>query len=503
MAAQRGWLARLGDGLRLFRADDDLPWRQRLVELLIAVGAIYAPIGLLAALPVHIYQASWKTIAFGFGCWAFFLVLFFVRRGSYRLRAGLLLLVIYTAATVFLISLGPGYARPVWFTVCALIATLLFGMRAAVIAPLASAAILLLVFLLSDPADPAWAGEHGVTAANTWTMFLANFVLLSYAGCLVVGAIIQTLEQSLAEEQRVRRELAAEGRTLQRAYDDLQRQIAQRRWLESRLERAERLEAIGSAAGTMAHDLNNILMPISAYSEMLKARLADDPNGREQLDKVLEASRRAGELVAEVLAFGREIEPQQQPVPLAPLAEEVVGQLAIEQQPELRTEVAADDRSVCALGEPTALHRALGNLARNGVAAMDADGLLRLEIVLIERDALEERWALQLEAHQRYALIRVSDTGCGMDSDTQQRAFEPFFTTKPAGAGTGLGLASVQRIVHAFGGLIEVESSPGAGTTFTLVLPGTRVDRDQRGEPRPTPGRRGAQSSNSSSARAR
>jgi signal transduction histidine kinase len=503
MAAERGWLARLGDGLRLFRADDRMPWRQRLVELLIAVGAIYAPIGLLAALPVHIYQASWATIAFGFGCWAFFLVLFFVRRGSYRLRAGLLLLVIYTAATVFLISLGPGYARPVWFTVCALIATLLFGMRAAVIAPLVSAAILLVVFLLSDPADPAWAGEHGVTAANTWTMFLANFVLLSYAGCLVVGAIIQTLERSLAEEQRVRRELAAEGQALQRAYDELQQQTAQRRWLESRLERAQRLEAIGSAAGTMAHDLNNMLMPIAAYSEMLKSRLADDPIGCEQLDKMLEAARRAEKLVGEVLAFGREIEPEQRPVPLAPLAEEVVGQLALEREPGLRAEVAAADRGVCALAEPTALHRALGNLARNGLAAMDTHGLLRLEIELIEREALDQRWALQLAGHQRYALIRVSDSGCGMDAETQQRAFEPFFTTKPGGAGTGLGLASVQRIVHAFGGLIEVDSTPGAGTTFTLVLPGTRADKDQPCEPHPATGRRGAHSSNSSSARAR
>src|SRR6267378_1634693 len=247
-----------------------------------------------------------------------------------------------------------------------------------------------------------------------------------------------------------------------------------RRRLEQQLLASQRLEAVGRLAGGVAHDFNNVLTAILGSTELL---LLDTPPGaakREELEIIREAATHAQDLIRQLLAFSSRQALKPVVLDVNHLVKNVGKMLRrlIGENIELTTEPAPDVDSVCA--DPGQLEQVLVNLVVNARDAMPQGG--RLTIATANLAVAEGAVPVP---PGRYVVLRVTDTGTGMDAVTMERAFEPFFTTKPRGKGSGLGLATVYGIVRQSGGHVEVESRPGAGTTFRIYLPRVEAVAEQ------------------------
>jgi PAS domain S-box-containing protein len=254
-----------------------------------------------------------------------------------------------------------------------------------------------------------------------------------------------------------------------RDVEERRRAETTRRTLEAELFHAQKMEAIGTLAGGIAHDFNNILAAIVGNAEMAQNDPALGAAVRQDIDEVLRATRRARDLVRQILTFSRKQDAERRPVRVAEVIEDVTRLIraTIPSTIELRSVI--DDADATILGDSTQLHQVLMNLCTNAAHAVgDAHGTISLGQALDTIDPGALRGDL---LPGRYVCVSVSDTGHGMDRATMERVFEPFFTTKEPGVGTGLGLAVVHGIVRNHDGVALVESEPGAGTTFRLYFP--------------------------------
>jgi len=245
--------------------------------------------------------------------------------------------------------------------------------------------------------------------------------------------------------------------------------ITERKELETRLLRAQRLESIGTLAGGIAHDLNNILAPIMMGVELLRTSTPDEA-GRRIVNTIGISAKRGADLVKQVLSFARGVEGARVAVHLGHVVREVEA-LMLNTFPKnivLQTDIPRNLALV--MGDPTQLHQVILNLCVNARDAMPDGGHLTLAARSVEID--EQYTTMRPEAKPGpYLLLEVSDTGCGMPPEIVNRIFEPFFTTKEPGKGTGLGLSTVLGVVRNHGGFVEVESVVGRGSTFRIHLP--------------------------------
>jgi PAS domain S-box-containing protein len=249
----------------------------------------------------------------------------------------------------------------------------------------------------------------------------------------------------------------------------IKQDVTERRKLEQQFLRAQRMQSIGLLAGGVAHDLNNVLTPVLMALPLLRTPL--EPAQRDHILQTLEQSvRRGANIVQQVLTFARGVEVQRVLVQLRHLVREV-AKIAEETFPrDIRVRASLPSDLWPFLGDPTQIHQVLLNLAVNARDAMPDGGQLSFTAQNVElRQCLQ---FLDFEIRPgRYISFNVTDTGTGIPPEIIERMFEPFFTTKPAGKGTGLGLSTVLGIVKSHGGLVEVKSQVGAGSTFTVFLP--------------------------------
>ena len=240
--------------------------------------------------------------------------------------------------------------------------------------------------------------------------------------------------------------------------------------LQHMLLQSQKLDAMGTLAGGIAHDFNNILAVICGYTEIARKRCGDNVKLADNLQQIMIASDRARELVKQILTFSRKSEICQQPLQLSPLIKETLKLIrsSIPATIEIKQQLDVD---AVALADPTQIHQVVMNLCANAYHAMAKHGgILAVSLKKSQfRDALQTLG--QGIPQGDYAVIEVSDTGCGMDEETRQKIFEPYFSTKGKGKGSGLGLAVVHGIVKSHGGKITVYSEPGAGSTFRVYLP--------------------------------
>lgn len=264
--------------------------------------------------------------------------------------------------------------------------------------------------------------------------------------------------------------------------------ITERKAIEARFLRAQRLESIGTLAGGIAHDLNNVLTPIMMSIDLLKADAT--PAERRETIATIEASARKGaEMVRQVLSFTRGVEGRRVEVDIGELlrdVERIVSDTFLKAI-QLRTVSSPDLPTV--IGDPTQLHQVLLNLCVNARDAMPDGGTITIEAVACGASPVTGIPSAGKQAVPGVA-IRVTDTGTGMPPEVLRQIFEPFFTTKAPGKGTGLGLPTSLGIVKNHGGTLDVESAPGVGSTFRLWLPASGEARREAGSPeRPAPPR--------------
>jgi two-component system cell cycle sensor histidine kinase/response regulator CckA len=240
--------------------------------------------------------------------------------------------------------------------------------------------------------------------------------------------------------------------------------------LDEELRQAQKIEAVGRLAGGIAHDFNNLLTVIQGYAEMLEGQLGRAHPGSALLDEITRAAGRAAELTAQLLAFSR----RQMVAPRLFCLNSIVSDTEkmlrrlLGNHVDMNMELASDLGNV--LADPAQVEQVLLNLAINARDAMPDGG--KLTIATRNIDVNSESVANPVDLRPgSYVLLRVADTGMGMDEEVRTHLFEPFFTTKPVGQGTGLGLATVYGIVTHSGGSVTVSSTPGVGTTFNLYFP--------------------------------
>jgi signal transduction histidine kinase len=235
---------------------------------------------------------------------------------------------------------------------------------------------------------------------------------------------------------------------------------AERHELLSQLHHSQRLEALGTLAGGVAHEINNALVPVIAFTKLLAKKMPAGSRDRHNLDTVISAAHRTADLVKQILAFGRKADHRHERVDLALVLREALKMMraVVPMSISLVEEIAPTPPIA---GDPNRLHQVIVNLVSNAAQALEGPhGRITV--------------GLRPDADGDAIHLSVADTGCGMDAATTARVFEPFFTTKAVGKGTGLGLAVVHGIIKDHGGRIEVESAPGQGTRFDIVLP-TRI----------------------------
>ena len=250
--------------------------------------------------------------------------------------------------------------------------------------------------------------------------------------------------------------------------------ITEKKKLEAQFLRAQRLESIGTLAGGLAHDLNNMLTPIMLSLQILKEKFTDEQSQR--LLNILERnSQRGANLIKQVLSFSRGIEGERNPVQIADIISETEKMIkgTFPGTIEIRTDIQKDLLTIS--GDATQLHQVLMNLCINARDAMPQGGTLNISAENFYLDEIHAQKNIEAKVGS-YIIISISDTGTGISPEIQERIFEPFFTTKEPGKGTGLGLSTALAIVKSHGGFMTVYSEAGKGATFRVYLPALKTE---------------------------
>ncbi len=240
--------------------------------------------------------------------------------------------------------------------------------------------------------------------------------------------------------------------------------------LQEQIVQSQKLGIIGTLASGIAHDFNNILTPIIGYTHLMREQKGRSEQDYERLSVISSSARRAKELVEQVLNFSRRTEEEQHPIQLKAQIEDTISLLRASIPSTIEFSLDLQNQQV--LASAARIHQVVLNLCTNAAQAMQETGG-RVTIKLAQTEVTADSRTL-LPAG-RYALLSISDTGPGIAPEVLPQIFDPYFTTKNIGEGTGLGLATVQRILTSLGGNIRVESQLGQGSTFSLQIPLTRA----------------------------
>lgn len=340
------------------------------------------------------------------------------------------------------------------------------------------------IWISQTPLEILINNNYFFISANVIGMFISYFLELSSRNDFYMRKLLQQEQENVqaannALEKRVKErtaQLTDANLNLKKEIETRKKSEKERGELETQLFQLKKMETIGTLAGGIAHDFNNILTPILGYTDMALEELPDESTLRFDIEQINHAAIRGKDLVQQILTFSREVNSGKKPIQLNLVVTEVLNLLkgTFPAGIIIRQDIDQDIGTI--LADATHMHQIIMNLCTNAsYAMMNTGGILavKLDVVTPDRKLIKQVPNLKTV---KYVRLTLSDTGHGMDSKTKERIFEPFFTRKEVGSGSGLGLSVVHGIVNNYGGAIKVDSTPGAGTTFTIYLPqyGTR-----------------------------
>lgn len=284
-----------------------------------------------------------------------------------------------------------------------------------------------------------------------------------------VGELQQTRKDGRSLTVEARWTLVCDAHDCPNSILAINTDVTEQRRLEQQFFRTQRMESIGTLAGGIAHDLNNVFTPITMSIELLKRKVVDE-KAHDILDTIASSTRRGADMVKQVLSFARGMEGRRIHVQLKHIINDIVKMCRDTFPKQIQTQANFEDGLWTLEGDPTQLHQVLLNLCVNARDAMPDGGQLT---VTAKNLVLDEQAAAQhLDAKPGpHIVIQVEDNGTGMPREVIDRIFDPFYTTKEIGKGTGLGLSTSLSIVKSHGGFIRVESEPRKGTRFVVYLP--------------------------------
>ena len=299
--------------------------------------------------------------------------------------------------------------------------------------------------------------------STVWVRDTVSVVIENEKPVILVGFIHDITQQKIAEEEKAN--------------------------LEERLQQAQKMEAIGTLAGGIAHDFNNLLGIILGYADMIKEDAPPGSTLAEDLEKILQASYRAKDLVQQILAFSRQSSTELQAFSPASIVKEAIKMLRSSIPTTITIQEKINPNCDTILADPTQLHQILMNICTNSYHALEkAGGILAISM---DNITLTEQEILNKPDFRpgNFVKLTIADNGPGIKPAIQDKIFDPYFTTKDIGKGTGMGLSIVHGIITSYGGIIDFESAPGEGTTFYVYFPVAEqpgVDSEENGTPLPT-----------------
>ncbi len=297
---------------------------------------------------------------------------------------------------------------------------------------------------------------------------------------------VQQLAAALTEKRRLAEQARLRMDELERIVQERTAELQQR---EEQLRHRQKLEAIGSLAGGVAHEFNNLLQVIHSYTSFAMEQLPPDGDMYADLEQILVSANRGTAITRQLLTFSRCQPAERGAIELAELASTTVELLRPLLGEHIELRMSANGASIPVLVDPVMMEQVLINLCTNARDAMPSGGEIRISATAVTLPDRRSRKTLGPDLKPgAYGLLTVADTGCGMEGDVLERIFEPFFTTKEPGKGTGLGLAMVYGTIQQHEGAIQVASEPGKGTTFEIYLPIQHTEArtaTERREPRP------------------
>ncbi len=335
------------------------------------------------------------------------------------------------------------------------------------------------VFFIDTPDLILLNNNYFFISSNIIGMFIGYFLEVSSRRDYYMQVLLES-EQEKVKNANIELEMRVEERTEQLtiANKDLQKEIERRKQnekekalMEAQLFQLQKMETIGTLAGGVAHDFNNILTPIMGYTDMALEELSEENPLREDIQYIKSCAVRGKNLVQQILTFSRQVDYDLKPLHLDAIIIEALGMTMGSRPSNIEIRQQLDPDAGAVLADSTQMHQIVMNLITNSYHAMAESGGI-LEVKLMSKEMVNKgNKSSDAGKSGTYVCLQVSDTGYGMDEQTKSRIFEPFFTSKEVGSGSGLGLSVVHGIVTNGGGFIEVESEKNSGTTFSVYLP--------------------------------